>query len=56
MKALKPCKAGAMILPGSADIEFPPADGRSEAKPHAECRPVPTLWGQMCRLIRRTKP
>lgn len=42
VKALKPCKAGAMILPGSADIEFPPEDSESEAKhmPNAaRCRP-----------------
>jgi homoserine O-acetyltransferase/O-succinyltransferase len=52
VKALKASTAKAIILPGSTDIYFPPADSEFEAKhmPNAECRPVPTLWGHMCPL------
>lgn len=49
-QALSGITARAIVMPGQYDSYFPPADSQAEvaAMPHAECRPIPSIWGHMC--------
>ena len=48
-RALGAITARAIVMPCEYDSYFPPADNRAEVAqmPHAECRPIPSIWGHM---------
>ena len=48
-RALGAITARAIVMPCEYDSYFPPADSRAEVAhmPHAECRPIPSIWGHM---------
>jgi homoserine O-acetyltransferase len=49
VRALGAIKARAMVMPSQTDLYFPPEDNAWEVShmPHAELRPIPSLWGHM---------
>ena len=48
-RALGAITARAIVMPCEYDSYFPPADSHAEVSrmPHAECRPIPSIWGHM---------
>lgn len=48
-RALGAIKARAIVMPSQTDLYFPPEDNALEVRhmPHAELRPMPSLWGHM---------
>lgn len=48
-RALGAIKARAIVMPSQTDLYFPPEDNALEVRhmPHAELRPIPSLWGHM---------
>ena len=48
-RALGAITARAIVMPGQYDSYFPPVDNEAEVvrMPHAECRPIPSIWGHM---------
>ena len=49
VKALSAIQAKAIVMPSRTDLYFPPEDNEREVRhmPHAECRPIPSIWGHM---------
>jgi homoserine O-acetyltransferase len=49
VRALGAIKARAVVMPSQTDLYFPPEDNAWEVShmPHAELRPIPSLWGHM---------
>ncbi len=48
-RALGAITARAIVMPSEYDSYFPPVDSHAEVSrmPHAECRPIPSIWGHM---------
>jgi homoserine O-acetyltransferase/O-succinyltransferase len=58
VKALSSIKARTILMPSATDTYFPPIDNETEAKhiPHAELRPIPTIWGHMSPMNPEDQP
>jgi homoserine O-acetyltransferase len=58
VKALSSIKARTILMPSATDTYFPPIDNENEAKhiPHAELRPIPTIWGHMSPMNPEDQP
>jgi len=57
-KALVSIRARTILVPPATDAYFPPVDNENEAKhiPHAEIRPIPTIWGHMSPMNPEDQP